>query len=144
MLLIRWNIGESWSLKISCAFSVPSYHFWILKKFFTFSYRIIFHSKDTLLLVTCIVSLQKIFVSIPQFMSPYITLLFDKVSEAEAIVSTLKKDTTTLDDVINKFKNDLGQKVAPRILFPIVRDMVTKTTGEETNTVYFIPFSFKG
>ena len=72
-------------------------------------------------------------------MSPYITSLFDKVSEAEAIASTLKKDTTTLDDVINKFKNDLGQKVAPRILFPIVKD-ITMTTKDKTNTVfYFIP-----
>ena len=70
-------------------------------------------------------------------MSPYITSLFDKVSKAEAIASTLKKDTTTLDDVINKFKNDLGQKVAPRILFPIVKDMITMTTKDKTNTVFY-------
>lgn len=73
-------------------------------------------------------------------MSPYITSLFDKVSEAEAIASALKKDTTTLDDVINKFKTDLGQKVAPRILFPIVKDMITMTTEDKTNTVFFFKF----
>jgi len=91
-------------------------------------------SKDTLLMVTCIMSLQKIFISVPKFMSPYINPIFTKISQIETLKKTLSKDTSTLDGVVEKFKTNLGEKVAPRILFPIVKEMVSMATNDSSNT----------
>ena len=74
------------------------------------------------------------------FMSPYISTIFDKIAEAETIKATIQKDTSTLSDVINKFKTNLGEKLAPRIIFPIVNRMVSITSEEDKNNK--VCFSF--
>lgn len=86
-------------------------------------------------MVTCVMSLQKIFISVPKFMSPYINPIFTKIAQIETLKKSLPKDTSTLDGVVEKFKTNLGEKVAPRILFPIVKEMVSMTTSDASNTV---------
>jgi len=87
-------------------------------------------------MVTCISALQKIFVSIPKFMSPYITLLFTKIAEVESNVISCTKDTEMLRRVLNKFRNNLGEQVAPRLLLPNIQGIVSAVTTDSMVSHY--------
>jgi len=109
------------------------------------AFKLLFiYSEDTLQMVTCISALQKIFVSIPKFMSPYITLLFTKIAEVESNVISCTKDTEMLRRILNKFKNNLGEQVAPRLLLPNIQGIVSAVTTNSMVSHYcFWNFSIR-